>query len=417
MKFENQTKHFSHHVKVGPCFTRPAYRDGRRKTAVKVTVSFIISQVFTVADESCYLLIFGVPSLDLEHPLKEKCKQYGNVQSMVKIIDYPNKETFTDVFVVKYDNLKAARYAKRLLDDSSFYGGSLHVCYAPEYETVAECRLKLYECRHLNARISRKVEHEYLQKFCTKCQTSNPNSSVLPSPSVSSTSVKSDLSESIKLETPTNQDITVLPVSKENTMHSNESATYQSYDALDDSRLYWRKLGITLFDKHQIACNSSASCSTTATTTNYPSISTPCDLSVAPKRSIPLSVQQALSCRPYLENISNPNTPLLVNKVSSDTNKTVKHYSSNSLIPRVIISKEYRKKHSTNSEAAPQVSKSTAPISVGELKRLAYSLGPKQGPSLPPPQDQRGNIDQTRIVFHRSNSKRHCTHPSESRDN
>lgn len=415
MKFENQTKHFSHHAKVGPCFTRPAYRDGRRKTAVKVTRSLFISQVFTVADESCYLLIFGVPSLDLEHPLKERCKQYGNVQSVVKIIDYPNKETFTDVFVIKYNNLKAARCEH----DSSFYGGSLHVCYAPEYETVAECRLKLYECRHLNARISRKVEHEYLQKFSTNCQTSVPDPSILPSPSVASTSVKSDLSESIKLEISTNQDINVLPVSQENSMHSNESVAYQSYDALDDSRLYWRKLGITLFDKHQTACNFSASCSTTATTTtNYPSISTPCDLSVAPKRSVPLSVQQALSCRPYLENISKPNTSLLVSKVPSDNNKTMKHYSSNSLIPRVIISKEYRKRHSTNPEALSQVSKSTNPISVGELKRLAYSLGPKQGPSLPPTQDQRGNIiDQTRIVFHRSNSKRHCKHPSESEDN
>uniref|UniRef100_A0A5K4ET23 RNA-binding protein 48 n=1 Tax=Schistosoma mansoni TaxID=6183 RepID=A0A5K4ET23_SCHMA len=312
-----------------------------------------------------------------------------------------------------------SRYAKRLLDDSSFYGGSLHVCYAPEYETVAECRLKLYECRHLNARISRKVEHEYLQKFSTNCQTSVPDPSILPSPSVASTSVKSDLSESIKLEISTNQDINVLPVSQENSMHSNESVAYQSYDALDDSRLYWRKLGITLFDKHQTACNFSASCSTTATTTtNYPSISTPCDLSVAPKRSVPLSVQQALSCRPYLENISKPNTSLLVSKVPSDNNKTMKHYSSNSLIPRVIISKEYRKRHSTNPEALSQVSKSTNPISVGELKRLAYSLGPKQGPSLPPTQDQRGNIiDQTRIVFHRSNSKRHCKHPSESEDN
>lgn len=117
------------------------------------------------------------------------------------------------------------------------------------------------------------------------------------------------------------------------------------------------------------------------------------------RRSIPLSVQQALSCRPYLENISKPNTSLSVSKVSSDTNKTVKHYPSNSLIPRVIISKEYRRKHSTNSEALPQVSKSTAPISVGELKRLAYSLGPKQGPSLPPTQDQReNNIDRTRLV-------------------
>lgn len=284
---------------------------------------------------------------------------------------------------------------------------------------MAECRLKLYECRHLNARISRKVEHEYLQKFSTNCQTSVPDPSILPSPSVASTSVKSDLSESIKLEISTNQDINVLPVSQENSMHSNESVAYQSYDALDDSRLYWRKLGITLFDKHQTACNFSASCSTTATTTtNYPSISTPCDLSVAPKRSVPLSVQQALSCRPYLENISKPNTSLLVSKVPSDNNKTMKHYSSNSLIPRVIISKEYRKRHSTNPEALSQVSKSTNPISVGELKRLAYSLGPKQGPSLPPTQDQRGNIiDQTRIVFHRSNSKRHCKHPSESEDN
>ena len=33
------------------------------------------------------------------------------------------------------------------MDDTSFYGGVLHVCYAPEYETVQETRSKLQERR------------------------------------------------------------------------------------------------------------------------------------------------------------------------------------------------------------------------------------------------------------------------------
>lgn len=100
MKSENNSKHLPYHDKVGPCFTRPAYRASRRKTAVKV---------FTIADESCYLLIFGVPSLNLDQPVKERCRHYGNIDSVVKIIDYPDKELFTDVFLVKYNNLRAAR--------------------------------------------------------------------------------------------------------------------------------------------------------------------------------------------------------------------------------------------------------------------------------------------------------------------
>lgn len=35
------------------------------------------------------------------------------------------------------------RLAKRKLDNVDFYGGRLHVCYAPEYETMAETRGKL----------------------------------------------------------------------------------------------------------------------------------------------------------------------------------------------------------------------------------------------------------------------------------
>ena len=39
------------------------------------------------------------------------------------------------------------RAAKRKLDDWSFYGGVLHVCYAPEYETVQETKEKLQDRR------------------------------------------------------------------------------------------------------------------------------------------------------------------------------------------------------------------------------------------------------------------------------
>ncbi|KAH8870309.1 RNA-binding protein 48 [Schistosoma japonicum] len=80
MKSENNSKHLPYHDKV-----------------------------FTIADESCYLLIFGVPSLNLDQPVKERCRHYGNIDSVVKIIDYPDKELFTDVFLVKYNNLRAAR--------------------------------------------------------------------------------------------------------------------------------------------------------------------------------------------------------------------------------------------------------------------------------------------------------------------
>jgi RNA-binding protein 48 len=35
------------------------------------------------------------------------------------------------------------RFAKRKLDATSFYGGVLHICYAPEMETVEEVKEKL----------------------------------------------------------------------------------------------------------------------------------------------------------------------------------------------------------------------------------------------------------------------------------
>ena len=46
---------------------------------------------------------------------------------------------------MKYVDIAAARAAKRKLDNRSFFGKSLHVSYAPEFESVEETREKLQE--------------------------------------------------------------------------------------------------------------------------------------------------------------------------------------------------------------------------------------------------------------------------------
>lgn len=45
--------------------------------------------------------------------------------------------------------------AKRKMDEQSFFGGLLHVCYAPEFETVEETRKKLQERNAYVARMTK----------------------------------------------------------------------------------------------------------------------------------------------------------------------------------------------------------------------------------------------------------------------
>lgn len=56
-------------------------------------------------------------------------------------------EPFTDCYKISFDKLEHARRAKKFLDAKNFYGGILHVSYAPEYETVDELRQKLTQRR------------------------------------------------------------------------------------------------------------------------------------------------------------------------------------------------------------------------------------------------------------------------------
>lgn len=51
-------------------------------------------------------------------------------------------EQFTDVYHVKFQNIRFSRRAKKMLDAREYYGGILHISYAPEYESLDEARHK-----------------------------------------------------------------------------------------------------------------------------------------------------------------------------------------------------------------------------------------------------------------------------------
>ncbi|TMW44112.1 hypothetical protein DOY81_010805 [Sarcophaga bullata] len=52
-------------------------------------------------------------------------------------------EQFTEVYWVKFHRIIDARKCKRFLDAKEFYGGILHISYAPEYESKEELKEKL----------------------------------------------------------------------------------------------------------------------------------------------------------------------------------------------------------------------------------------------------------------------------------
>uniref|UniRef100_A0A182M9P2 RNA-binding protein 48 n=1 Tax=Anopheles culicifacies TaxID=139723 RepID=A0A182M9P2_9DIPT len=138
----------SHHIRHRYCQNRPLYRRSRQLTAVRV---------YSVANESRHLLIFGVPQINLLRELRQELVRHGALESISNITDGWQREhadsdelmlePFTDVFHVCFAKLEKARQAKKLLDARNFYGGILHISYAPERESVEETRAKLNQRR------------------------------------------------------------------------------------------------------------------------------------------------------------------------------------------------------------------------------------------------------------------------------
>ncbi len=77
-----------------------------------------------MSDESRYLLIQGVPAIAVTTELEILCLSYGSIEFLKNVPNYPT-EKFCEVYQVKYQTIQSARFAKRKMDDRSFYGGTL----------------------------------------------------------------------------------------------------------------------------------------------------------------------------------------------------------------------------------------------------------------------------------------------------
>ncbi|EHH26177.1 hypothetical protein EGK_16079, partial [Macaca mulatta] len=126
---------FDHHVWRAACNTWAKYREGGWPGAVKV---------YAINLESQYLLIQGGPAVGATKEIVERFTLYGANEQYNALDEYP-PEDFTEVFLIKFINLKSARTAKRKMDEQRFLSGLLHVCYAPEFVTVEETRKKKTE--------------------------------------------------------------------------------------------------------------------------------------------------------------------------------------------------------------------------------------------------------------------------------
>ena len=111
-------------------------------------------KAYTVNDESKYLVVSGVPAIKIQEELERLCLRYGKLELLKILPDYP-QEDYAEAYLVKYDSIKKARFAKVKLDGKSFFGGVLHVFYAPELETVDETREKLADRRKSIAALTR----------------------------------------------------------------------------------------------------------------------------------------------------------------------------------------------------------------------------------------------------------------------
>ncbi|XP_073132264.1 uncharacterized protein [Henckelia pumila] len=99
-------------------------------------------RVYTVCDESKYLIVRNVPELGCGDELLNLFSTYGKVEEC-KPMDDEECEPFTDVYWIKFHQVNNARFAKRKLDEYVFLGNRLQVSYAHQYESLLDTREKL----------------------------------------------------------------------------------------------------------------------------------------------------------------------------------------------------------------------------------------------------------------------------------
>ncbi|KAF4317960.1 hypothetical protein BBO99_00001155 [Phytophthora kernoviae] len=119
-------------------------------------------RVFTVANESRYVVVRNVPALGVIEDLLKRLSLYGKVCEY-RLLDHPDDrqvalqfETsadddneFTDVVWVEYETVNNARHAKNRGVQKPFFGSKLQISYAPQFESREDTADKLAKRRQL----------------------------------------------------------------------------------------------------------------------------------------------------------------------------------------------------------------------------------------------------------------------------
>lgn len=99
-------------------------------------------RVYTVCDESKYLILRNVPALGCGDELFKLFGSYGEVEEC-KPMDAEDCEQFTDIYWIKFCHVNNARFAKKKLDEHVFFGNRLQVSYASQFESLSDTKDKL----------------------------------------------------------------------------------------------------------------------------------------------------------------------------------------------------------------------------------------------------------------------------------
>ncbi|KAI9111361.1 hypothetical protein K1719_017051 [Acacia pycnantha] len=131
-------------------------------------------RVYTVCEESKYLIVKNVPALGCGDDLLKLFSTYGEVEEC-KPMDAEDCEPFTDVYWIKFRLFSNARFAKRKLDDLVFLGNQLQVSYAPHFESLLDTKDKLEgRRRELLARLNPRRSKESTTLNTLSLMKSNP---------------------------------------------------------------------------------------------------------------------------------------------------------------------------------------------------------------------------------------------------
>lgn len=102
-------------------------------------------RVYTIAEESKYVLVTGIPPYHLETEFVSLCNTHGQLLSLQQI---PNTDkTQQNAVLLTFKDYLQAKKTKKAMHKRVFYGMEVKFRYQPEMESVADtlAKLELYE--------------------------------------------------------------------------------------------------------------------------------------------------------------------------------------------------------------------------------------------------------------------------------